>query len=95
MTEGPANNTACSNESGVCPPDAGRSWTFGRVADLIVRLVPAAAVLSMLFVLEGGLRWLGLLGIPLIILAFHRGCPSCSVRRADGGTSAWRPFAGH
>lgn len=92
----PRPNANCKTDAGPCPaggPD--RGWTPARVVDLVGRLIPAAAVLSMLFALDDSLRWLGLLGIPLLFLALNRGCPSCSFRRADGATSAWRPFAGH
>ena len=37
------------------------------------RLAPAAAVGSLLFVLDGGLRWMGLFGLPLLLLAFAGG----------------------
>jgi len=37
------------------------------------RLAPAVAVGSLLFVLDGGLRWLGLFGLPLLLLALRGG----------------------
>ena len=45
-----------------------------------VRLAPAVAVGSLLLVLDGGLRWLGLFGLPLLVLALHRGSLGCGAR---------------
>lgn len=45
-----------------------------------VRLAPAAAVGSLLFVMDGGLRWLGLFGLPLLFLAIWGGSLRCGPR---------------
>lgn len=45
-----------------------------------VRLAPAAAVGSLALVLDGGLQWLGLFGLPLLLLAFGRGSLGCGPR---------------
>lgn len=50
--------------------------TLGGVAALIHRLVPAAALFSLFFVMDGGLEWLGLLGLIPLALAFHQ--PRCA-----------------
>ncbi len=44
------------------------------------RLAPAVAVASLLFVLDGGLRWLGLFGLPLLLLALWGGSLRCGPR---------------
>jgi len=44
---------------------------------LALRLLPAAALLSLLFALDGGLRWLGLIGVVPLVLAFVPGMPGC------------------
>jgi hypothetical protein len=44
------------------------------------RLAPAVAVGSLLFVLDGGLRWLGLFGLPLLFLALRGGSLGCGPR---------------
>lgn len=44
---------------------------------LTLRLLPAAALLSLLVALDGGLRWLGLLGLVPLVLAFVPGLPGC------------------
>lgn len=69
----------------------------GRIADLVMKLLPAAALLPALFVLEGGLRWIGLMGLLPLVLAFAKVCPACALRhgRADRTVSGWMPFAGH
>ncbi|MBK8908714.1 MAG: hypothetical protein IPM60_12660 [Rhodospirillales bacterium] len=69
----------------------------GKIVDLFMKLLPAAALLPALFVLDGGLRWIGLLGLIPLAFAFVKGCPVCAVRH--GGASqippGWTPFAGH
>lgn len=59
-----------------------------------VRLIPAGAVFSAFFALEGGLRWIGLLGVvPLALaLAGAPGC-ACAARRGDLPTvNSWPCF---
>jgi hypothetical protein len=49
------------------------------------RLAPAVAVGSLLFVLDGGLRWLGLFGLPLLLLALRGGSIGCGPRGCNLG----------
>lgn len=49
-----------------------------------VRLAPAAAVGSLLLVMDGGLRWLGLFGLPLLFLTI-RGGLDCGPRGCGFG----------
>ena len=44
--------------------------------DRIVRIVIGLALLSLLVVLDGGARWLGLIGIVPIATALFRWCPA-------------------
>jgi len=53
------------------------------IATLMVwtaRLAPSAAVGSLLLVMDGGLRWLGLFGLPLLFLAIRGGDLRCGPR---------------
>ena len=52
-------------------------WTF--------RLLPAAALFSAFFALEGGLRWIGLLGVVPLALALA-GVPGCACAARHGRT---------
>lgn len=57
-------------------------------ADRIVRLILGLALLSLIFLLEGDLRWIGLVGLVPLGTALLRWCPlynifgvsSCGVR---------------
>jgi Protein of unknown function (DUF2892) len=59
-------------------------------ADRIARIVLGLAILSLLFVLEGNARWLGLIGLVPLTTALLGWCPaytlvgfsSCPRRRA-------------
>ena len=44
-------------------------------ADRAIRIVLGLAVLSLTFLLEGNLKWLGLIGIVPIATALMRFCP--------------------
>jgi hypothetical protein len=44
------------------------------------RLAPAAAFGSLLFVMDGGLRWLGLFALPLLLLALRGDSLGCGPR---------------
>jgi hypothetical protein len=44
-------------------------------ADKWIRIVLGVALLSLLFILSGGWRWIGLLGAVLIVTAFINFCP--------------------
>lgn len=59
----------------------------GRIIEWTLRLAPAAAFLSLLIVLDGGLRWLGVLGIVPLFLALRTDTMRCGPRgcRIGGG----------
>ena len=44
-------------------------------ADRAIRLILGIALLSLFFVLEGGARWLGLIGVVLIVTSSVSFCP--------------------
>ena len=44
-------------------------------ADQIVRIILGLILISMFFVLEGGLRYIGIVGIVLILTASIKFCP--------------------
>lgn len=68
--------------------DMAVAWLF--------RLIPAAALLSVLFATEGPLRWIGLLGLVPLMLATRRECPSCALRPGSHRTlGGYVPWAGH
>jgi hypothetical protein len=71
--------------------------TAWRAYGWLLRLAPAAALLSLLFVSEGNLRWVGLLGLVALALAVLPGCPGCALARDRCTTSPppFRPWAGH
>ncbi len=43
--------------------------------DKWIRIVLGVALLSLLFIIPGGWRWIGLLGAVLIVTAFINFCP--------------------
>jgi hypothetical protein len=45
-------------------------------ADRIVRIVAGLALLSLVFILDGGNRWWGLVGLPLLATGLLRWCPA-------------------
>lgn len=47
--------------------------------DRIIRIIIGLAVLSLLFVLEGNLRWLGLIGLVPLLTAVTGNCPLYSI----------------
>ena len=47
--------------------------------DRIVRIVAGVALLSLLFLLEGGARWLGLIGLVPLATGLVRWCPAYSL----------------
>ncbi len=53
---------------------------LGTLIGWTVRLAPAVAVGSLFFALDGGLRWLGLLGLPLLLVALRHRSPGCGPR---------------
>jgi len=63
---------------------------IGIALDWIIRLLPAAVLLSLAFALDGGLRWLGLLGIPALFFALSKDCPRCGPYNKVSGTAKTR-----
>ncbi|QFR34745.1 DUF2892 domain-containing protein [Ancylobacter sp. TS-1] len=47
--------------------------------DRTLRVLVGLALLSLLFVLEGNLRWLGLIGFVPLLTAFLGNCPAYSI----------------
>lgn len=45
-------------------------------ADKWIRIVLGVALLSLIFILSGGLRWLGLIGLVFIVTGLINFCPS-------------------
>ena len=43
--------------------------------DKVIRIIAGLAILSLLFLLEGNARWLGLIGLGPILTAFVGVCP--------------------
>ena len=48
-------------------------------SDRIIRFIVGVALLSLLFVLQGSARWLGLIGIVPMLTALVRYCPLYSI----------------
>ena len=44
--------------------------------DKVIRIIAGLAILSLLFILEGNARWLGLIGLGSILTAFIGVCPA-------------------
>jgi hypothetical protein len=59
-----------------------------------VRLIPAAALFSAFFALEGSLRWIGLFGFIPLVLALARvpGCACAARGKEDAGFRPWPSF---
>lgn len=51
--------------------------------DRVIRIIVGLALLSMLFLVEGSLRWVGLVGIIPLATAFMRFCPLYSIFRIN------------
>ncbi|PZQ85078.1 MAG: DUF2892 domain-containing protein [Ancylobacter novellus] len=47
--------------------------------DRVARVIIGLAILSLLFVLEGNLRWLGLIGLVPLLTAVTGNCPLYSI----------------
>ena len=47
--------------------------------DKVVRVIIGLALLSLVFVLKGSIRWLGLIGLVPIFTAFVGWCPAYSL----------------
>lgn len=67
-----------------------RRTPLERLVEAAFVAIPAAALFSLLFVFDDGLRWLGLFGLLPLIL-WRQGCPTCSTPRGLGA----RFFSGH
>ena len=51
--------------------------------DRIVRIVAGLALLSLVFLLDGGARWLGLIGIVPLATGLMRWCPAYTLFGMD------------
>lgn len=51
--------------------------------DRVIRIVLGLILLSLLFILDGGIRWIGLIGIIPLFTAAIRWCPSYSIIGTD------------
>ena len=47
--------------------------------DKVIRVIVAIALFSLLFVLQGNLKWLGLIGLVPFVTAFAGFCPLYSI----------------
>jgi Ca2+/Na+ antiporter len=45
-------------------------------ADRVLRILLGIVLLALIFLLEGSVRWIGLVGLVLIATAFVRYCPA-------------------
>ncbi|MHB8455236.1 MAG: YgaP family membrane protein [Acidiferrobacterales bacterium] len=48
-------------------------------ADKIVRVIVGLGLLSLMFILEGNIRWIGLIGVVPILTALSGWCPAYSL----------------
>lgn len=48
-------------------------------ADKVLRIIIGLVLLSLIFIVDGTIRWIGLIGIMPIITAFAGNCPLYSV----------------
>jgi len=49
------------------------------MTDKWIRIILGVAVLSLVFILQGGLRWLGLLGLIPLLTGIFNSCPLYSL----------------
>ncbi len=64
--------------------------------DRTLRLLVGLGLFSLVFILEGGLRWIGLVGLILLLTALTSRCPAysllglstCPLTRGQGGRDA-------
>ncbi|HHY73209.1 MAG TPA: DUF2892 domain-containing protein [Bacillus bacterium] len=56
--------------------------------DRVVRIVLGIALLSLLFVLDGGVKYIGLVGIVLLFTAFIKFCPLYPIFKINTNKSA-------
>ena len=89
----------CTNQG--TPSFSGTPATmFNRIGialDWIFRLLPAAVLLSLAFVLDGGLRWLGLMGVVTLCFALSKACPRCGPYNKSRGIpkTTFHTWPGH
>lgn len=50
-------------------------------ADRMIRIILGLALLSLLFILDGGIKYIGLIGIVLLLTAFIKFCPLYAIFR--------------
>ena len=55
------------------------SYFFESLMKICALIIVGILLLSLFFVLDGNLRWLGLLGVVLLLTAFVGWCPAYSV----------------
>lgn len=71
---------------------------MGKIGSLFVmfmKLLPAAVIFALFFSFEGNMRWLSLLGLIPLALAFNKGCTAC-VAQPDANAPSdqgWKPGA--
>ena len=58
--------------------------------DRVIRVIVGLALLSLLFLLNGQARWLGLIGIILLLTGFVSFCPLYSILGVSSGPAAKR-----
>lgn len=51
--------------------------------DRIIRIILGLALLSLFFILDGGMRYIGLVGIVLLLTAFIKFCPLYAIFRVN------------
>ena len=53
------------------------------IADRVIRIVAGLLLLTSVFVFEGDVRWLGLVGVVLLLTALAGWCPAYSLLGID------------
>ncbi|NOY05438.1 MAG: DUF2892 domain-containing protein [Chlorobi bacterium] len=51
--------------------------------DMVIRLILGIGLLSLIFILDGGIRWIGLIGIIPLLTGLTHSCPLYSVLKID------------
>ena len=70
-------SAAVDDETRMTPTERGVEITF--------RLIPILVLFSLFFAFEGGMRWLGLLGL-VPLAQWAGGCRTCGSKRSGNGT---------
>jgi Protein of unknown function (DUF2892) len=55
--------------------------------DRAVRIIAGLGLISLFFILEGNLRWIGLVGIVLVVTALVSRCPAYAIFGIRSGGS--------